>query len=729
MDTYPYQGNPYLILDLCIARNNTSLEQCKTQRIPYHNDPDYTTRYKVWYAKDLCADVLDFTEAGISYNPIYQDTGTGAFAIEPFTEKKTRRGKQGWDVAYEMRDWEQSSWNNSYGIQIFTGEHSGWWTELDFEHEIIAEHPDAFVDCFQSLITLVRTPLITITKSGGLRFSCRTPNYAHGRTDAEKRYIYRHDSETGDTILYLEIFGKKGQSRWDARYEIISGDIFKPPIIDKEALFELIDKLKEQIHTPAPDGKPVQSPKYKPDHEIKYTVDDIPIVQYTDDDVYIDTSQGGFNHVFPEAAWIGLYEIYRSAFDGRIPIPESYTYANLRYAIGSVVGRKYYIDSEPRVYPNFYGALVGDSSLANKGISLRQSTELIQRSDTGILITTDVSTSEGILDCFVEPTLIERKNSHTEEVETHWVGGYAQYFDDVMIDEIKQTKCINESIRICAVVDELRSFLAKSSKSSGAGSLEMVMELYDMRSRMTSTLKSGGTTAKYPTFNLIGATDKKLIEVALKSEYIHGGFTNRFEWFYGEPQRQLLINRKRDSHLFDKCVKVISTLRRKFDDSENQIPFTLSDEAIEVGQGFLDELQDKILKQDDFTESMVTNSLKRAKIHMLKNALTYAIIQNEPNDTIISGEHVHAAVAVSLYTQASVEYVFENFSMSDDMKLQTRIEKYLTKHGKMTLAMIRNQLKCDNVALQRNVDAMQKNGILGMTEGGKSPKYFVVKIS
>ena len=53
--------------------------------------------------------------------------------------------------------------------------------------------------------------------------------------------------------MYLEIRGEKGYSRWDARYEILLGNLLEPPVIVKEALFAPINALRAALHQPVPE--------------------------------------------------------------------------------------------------------------------------------------------------------------------------------------------------------------------------------------------------------------------------------------------------------------------------------------------------------------------------------------------------------------------------------------------------------------------------------------------
>ncbi len=96
-----------------------------------------------------------------------------------------------------------------------------------------------------------------LTKSGGLRFSCRIPAYLHLSTKEVRFYIYKEipSVENPDQYdAYLEILGENGHNCWDARYEILLGNLLDPPLIPKEALFAIIDSrcaaLPEPVRLP-----------------------------------------------------------------------------------------------------------------------------------------------------------------------------------------------------------------------------------------------------------------------------------------------------------------------------------------------------------------------------------------------------------------------------------------------------------------------------------------------
>ena len=161
----------------------------------------------------------------------------------------------------KAEDWGFRRWQTSWGIQVYTGipsERAGaHWHDLNFTYQALCDAPDAVLACIEALLNSVANPLLTLTKSGGLRLSLRIPNYLHSDSEAEKLYIYKQTPTLGNPHqrdVYLEIRGEKGYSRWDARYEILLGNLLEPPVIVKEALFAPINALRAQLHQPAPEA-------------------------------------------------------------------------------------------------------------------------------------------------------------------------------------------------------------------------------------------------------------------------------------------------------------------------------------------------------------------------------------------------------------------------------------------------------------------------------------------
>ena len=168
------------------------------------------------------------------------------------------------------QDWRLKQWYTSWGIQIYTGIPSqrdgARWHDLEFKYEAICAVPETVSTCIEALLNTFANPLLTLTKSGGLRFSCRIQDYLHPNTDEAKFFIYKRTPTAENPHhrdIYLEIRGDEGYSRWDMRYEVLLGNLLVPPVIAKEVLFAPISNLRAVLHDPeSPQEKfPKNAPK------------------------------------------------------------------------------------------------------------------------------------------------------------------------------------------------------------------------------------------------------------------------------------------------------------------------------------------------------------------------------------------------------------------------------------------------------------------------------------
>lgn len=239
----------YHILENLIQRCITRSKQPKHAHKTRYTRDGYSIYYANRDGKLQSCNPRNFGTARLGAMPIAKN----GYAIEQYAASV---GKD-WQTRYGFENWELKSWKQSYGVQVYTGIPSDSLTDLDFEFDIVRDHPDILLDTLYALLTLTQNPCLTLSKSGGIRYSCRTPGYVHPRVTTDREYIGKWNQETGKReALYLEIFGDKGLSRWDARYQIITGDLFDLPVIsDVNALFEIIDNLKSKIHRPAPPKK------------------------------------------------------------------------------------------------------------------------------------------------------------------------------------------------------------------------------------------------------------------------------------------------------------------------------------------------------------------------------------------------------------------------------------------------------------------------------------------
>lgn len=238
-------------IERCHERHNNPLRQRKSVPVPAMLYQKYPYQYTVYCAHKYPILLDDLERANISYSAIGQapryDNGHSDIREDAFLQRQ------------KIRNTSVSRWESSWGINIYTGTPSEYdnakWHDLDFKYEAICAEPEYVHKCIEMLVNAVENPLLTMTKSGGLRFSCRITDYLHPEDEIERLYIHKYTPTHDNPIhrdIYLEIFGNRCKTRWDARYEILLGNLLEPPVLPKEVLFAPIKALRKELHDPIP---------------------------------------------------------------------------------------------------------------------------------------------------------------------------------------------------------------------------------------------------------------------------------------------------------------------------------------------------------------------------------------------------------------------------------------------------------------------------------------------
>ena len=239
------------IIQRCHQRHKQPLQQKKTVVTPsaykglHHH-------FTVYCAHRYPVTLFDLEDASISFMPVGGGPESDRVPHDFGGERFLKRQK--------LTDWETRQWHTSYGIRVYTGipsqRQGAPWHDLEFGYAAISAAPEAILDCIETLVTVVENPLLTLTKTGGLRFSCRVEDYLHPDTQDARLYIYKDRPTPENPYLrdvYLQILAETGHSAWDARCEILSGDLLNPPVIAKGILFAVLDTLRLKLHAPDPD--------------------------------------------------------------------------------------------------------------------------------------------------------------------------------------------------------------------------------------------------------------------------------------------------------------------------------------------------------------------------------------------------------------------------------------------------------------------------------------------
>ena len=260
------------ILQQCQEKRNRTSRQRKTVVSPAFRKQSFHLTVHCAHGYSVLVD--DLKEAGIACMPL---------ARAPNKIDMPRGFEEcPYNYTYKtIRQWGIFQWHASWGIRIYTGAPSArdgaLWHDLEFTYQAINTAPEVVLDCLEALISLTKNPLLTMTPSGGLRFSCRITDYLHRKP--EQIYIYKHTptlENANHRDVYLVISGEDAYTPWDARHEILIGNLAEPPTLEKDVLFAPLDKLKAELHQPAAyrikEELEPPAPQYNepdPEHEAK----------------------------------------------------------------------------------------------------------------------------------------------------------------------------------------------------------------------------------------------------------------------------------------------------------------------------------------------------------------------------------------------------------------------------------------------------------------------------
>ena len=240
------------IIKRCCDPENRTLNQRKTIVLPGRHE-QYPYHFRVHYAHECSVLLYELEKANISFMPI----GKVPFDRAPADWTRSDNSCDRIKHRQNAQSWRQRRWYASWGIGIYTGETSGYedapWHDIEFTHQAILRAPDAVSACLEALISAVVTPLVTLTKDWGLRFSCRVEEYLHPDTPEATQYIYERcpmPTDLKHREVYVEVKGDMNYSVWDARYEILMGSLLKPPVISSDVLFGLLGFFRSAFHKP-----------------------------------------------------------------------------------------------------------------------------------------------------------------------------------------------------------------------------------------------------------------------------------------------------------------------------------------------------------------------------------------------------------------------------------------------------------------------------------------------
>lgn len=421
---------------------------------------------------------------------------------------------------------------------------------------------------------------------------------------------------------------------------------------------------------------------------------------------------------FPEDLFFGVFDTYRRSLEDRIPIPDSFAFATLKHLFSATLGRRIHIESQVPIFPNFFTGLIGGSGEGHKGISLTVAEQLIEVADPNVLLLTRTSTEEGLLDLFKVPE--QRTATDDDDNEyNYYIGGVADLLPTEQVESMIDNMDSHESIRVMGSFEELSAVLNRSKKVTFSGVTELLMKLYDMRKREIVANKGEKSMADYPTFTMMGASAFELIEQSLAQYFITGGFTNRIEWYMGKEKEPMLLYKLAKAEEWSECVEEIKKIRDSYVVGQS---FTLTDEAYTLADKWNKEFTKHL---GEVNNILVSGSMKRMKIFVLKNALIFAALEHRGTHEIIESDIINA-IQLAEYSCTVVEKLFGNFASSEHQKVCNRIIEIIKKRPFISAKKIQNNMKwADPQDINMGLKVMTEMKMIEVNKPKRTLLYYV----
>lgn len=292
-------------------------------------------------------------------------------------------------------------------------------------------------------------------------------------------------------------------------------------------------------------------------------------------------------------------------------------------AIGSAIGRgPHFVAEADRHFTNEFAVLVGLTAKGRKGSSFSQARHAVSMADDTFdgQIQSGLVSGEGLV--FHVRDAIEKTNKK----------GETEIVDDGIIDK-----------RLLVYESEFAQTLRVLERESNTLSA-VIRNAWD-RGDLQSMAKNSPLRATGAHVSIIAHITIDEAKRYLSNTEASNGFANRFLWCCVRRSKVLPESEPVPP---ERLVPVANDIREAIEMSRHMGQVRRNDEAREIWRAVYPELSEG-------KPGMAGALTARSESHVMRLATIYAVLDQQP---IIKPEHLHAAIAVWEYCEASVSYIF-----------------------------------------------------------------------
>ncbi len=370
-----------------------------------------------------------------------------------------------------------------------------------------------------------------------------------------------------------------------------------------------------------------------------------------------------------EVAWRGLAGRYRDVVSPCTEAPEVFHLGSFLAAVGCLIGRKAWVYSPQKVYPNFYCLLVGKTANARKTTAYQFALDLFEETQN----------------------LLEDRHSKR-------LNGLASVEGLALAMQHPQPP---DPYRILCVEDEFRSLVTKSGQRAVANLIPKVTELFNCPRAFEVNTRTNPIHIQNPFLCMLAASTRAWFEQSLTQRDVSGGFLNRWLLFEGASEKLLPTPPPVEQGPWEDVVVEVA-------------------DAIHSNSGFFRFTSKADRFYSDFyaaaRRDFDSEATSRTDLHARKLGLLYAILANR-EDNLIHLEDIESGVEVAKYCARVAEPIAACLEVSHQRGHEERLISLIRSRSGVEKRDLYRALHVSVFEFNRILDPLVKDGIIRVENG------------
>jgi hypothetical protein len=369
-------------------------------------------------------------------------------------------------------------------------------------------------------------------------------------------------------------------------------------------------------------------------------------------------------------AWRGLAGHYRDVVSPCTEAPAVFHLGSFFAAVGCLIGRKAWVCSPQRIYPNFYCLLVGKTAKARKTTAYQFALDLFEETQE----------------------LLEDRHPKR-------LNGLASVEGLALAMQHLQSP---EPYRILCVEDEFRSLVTKGGQRAVANLIPKITELFNCPRAFEVNTKNNPIHVQNPFLCMLAASTRAWFEQSLTQRDVSGGFLNRWLLFEGASEKLLPSPPPVETRPWEDVVLEVGAAVYSCGGYYRFSP---------IAEKFYADFYAAARRDFD------SEATSRTDLHARKLGLLYAILANR-KDNLIHLDDIEAGAEVAMYCARVVEPIAACLEVSQQRGLEERLVSLIRAKPGVGKRDLYRALHISAFELSRIIVSLLNEKIIREEDGG-----------